>query len=85
MDRKDVAKRFVGRVLKEFSPHVKKVILFGSVAEDRDGNDSDIDAAMGLLDQGFYIDDIDDMLSARLPEEHIEEPISEKILEFFGF
>lgn len=32
-----------------------------------------------------YVDDIDDIISARLPEEHLEEPFSHKLLEFFGF
>lgn len=32
-----------------------------------------------------HLDDIDDILATRLPEEHLEEPLAEKILEFFGF
>ena len=32
-----------------------------------------------------HIDDIDDILASRLPEELLEEPFSERILEFFGF
>lgn len=32
-----------------------------------------------------HVDDIDEIISERLPEEFLEEPISEKILEFFGF
>lgn len=32
-----------------------------------------------------YIDDIDDLLIDRLPEEELEEPLANKILEFFGF
>lgn len=31
------------------------------------------------------IDDIEDLIAARLPEEDLEEPIFTKILEFFGF
>ena len=31
------------------------------------------------------VDDVDDIISARLPEEHLEEPLSHKILEFLGF
>ena len=32
-----------------------------------------------------YVDDIDDLVGARLPEEHLEEPIAHRIMEFFGF
>ncbi len=32
-----------------------------------------------------YIHDIESILEIRLPEEHIEEPIANKILEIFGF
>lgn len=32
-----------------------------------------------------YIDEIEDIVSARLPEELLEEPLSHHILEFFGF
>ncbi len=32
-----------------------------------------------------YIDDIEDMIAQRLPEEHLEEPFMTKLLEFFGF
>ena len=32
-----------------------------------------------------YIDDIEDILASRLPEEHLEEPFATKVLEFFGF
>ena len=32
-----------------------------------------------------YVDDIDDLISSKIPEEHLEEPIAHKILEFFGF
>ena len=32
-----------------------------------------------------YIDEVEDIISARLPEEHIEEPFAIKLLEFFGF
>lgn len=32
-----------------------------------------------------YIDDIEDLVSSRLPEETLEEPLSNRILEFFGF
>lgn len=32
-----------------------------------------------------YLDDIEDILANRLPEEHMEEPLANKILEFFGF
>jgi len=38
------------------------ISCLGNVVDyDVPGNDSDIDAAMGLLDQGFYIDDIDEL------------------------
>ncbi|MBX2866532.1 hypothetical protein KTR10_01040 [Candidatus Kaiserbacteria bacterium] len=32
-----------------------------------------------------YIDEIEDVISLRLPEEELEEPLSHQILEFFGF
>jgi len=32
-----------------------------------------------------YIDDIEDIVASRLPEEHLEEPFANKLLEFFGF
>jgi len=32
-----------------------------------------------------YIDEIEDLIASRLPEEHLEEPIATKLLEFFGF
>ena len=32
-----------------------------------------------------HIDDIEDMVSSRLPEEFMEEPLSHRILEFLGF
>ncbi|MFT7507791.1 MAG: hypothetical protein ACI92I_000959 [Acidimicrobiales bacterium] len=32
-----------------------------------------------------YADEIEDILASRLPEEHLEEPVATKILEFFGF
>ncbi len=32
-----------------------------------------------------YVDDIEDIIASRLPEEHLEEPLFHKILEFFGF
>jgi hypothetical protein len=32
-----------------------------------------------------YIDDIDAILSERLPEVHMHEPLSHRLLEFFGF
>jgi hypothetical protein len=32
-----------------------------------------------------YVDDIEDLIAARLPEEHLEEPFANKLLEFFGF
>jgi hypothetical protein len=32
-----------------------------------------------------YVDDIDDLIGGRLPEEHLEEPVAHRILEFFGF
>ncbi|MFT5037238.1 MAG: hypothetical protein ACI9VM_000816 [Candidatus Azotimanducaceae bacterium] len=32
-----------------------------------------------------HVEDIEDILEARLPEEHIEEPLATKILEIFGF
>jgi hypothetical protein len=32
-----------------------------------------------------YVDDIDDMVASRLPEELLEEPFSNKLLEFLGF
>ena len=32
-----------------------------------------------------HIEDIEDILEARLPEELIEEPLGTKILEIFGF
>ena len=32
-----------------------------------------------------HIDDIEDIISERLPEEHLEEPFANKLLEFFGF
>lgn len=32
-----------------------------------------------------YIDDIDDIIASRIPEEHLEESISQKLLEIVGF
>ena len=32
-----------------------------------------------------YVDDIDDIIAARLSEEYLEEPFAHKLLEFFGF
>lgn len=32
-----------------------------------------------------YIDEIEDLLASRLPEERLEEPIATKLLEFLGF
>lgn len=32
-----------------------------------------------------YVDDIEDILASRLPEEHLEEPFATKLLEFLGF
>lgn len=32
-----------------------------------------------------YIDEIDELVGARLPEEELEEPIATRLLEFFGF
>ena len=32
-----------------------------------------------------HVDDIEDLISARLPEEHLEEPLAHKLMEFFGF
>ena len=32
-----------------------------------------------------HIDDIESIIETRLPEEHLEEPLAHKILEFFGF
>lgn len=32
-----------------------------------------------------YADDIDDIIGVRIPEEHMEEPISHRLLEIFGF
>lgn len=32
-----------------------------------------------------YMDEIEHILSPRLPEEHLEEPFGHKLLEFFGF
>ena len=32
-----------------------------------------------------YLEEISEILEARLPEEKLEEPISDKLLEFFGF
>lgn len=32
-----------------------------------------------------YMDEIEDIVSSRLPEEHLEEPFANKLLEFFGF
>lgn len=32
-----------------------------------------------------YIDEIEDILASRLPEETLEEPFATKLLEFFGF
>jgi len=32
-----------------------------------------------------HIDDIEDLIGARLPEEMLEEPFSNRLLEFFGF
>jgi hypothetical protein len=32
-----------------------------------------------------YVDDVERLISPRLPEEHLEEPIAHKLLEYFGF
>jgi hypothetical protein len=32
-----------------------------------------------------YVDEIDELIGARLPEEELEEPFAHKLLEFFGF
>lgn len=32
-----------------------------------------------------YVDDIDALMGAKLPEEHLVEPLSHRLLEFFGF
>jgi hypothetical protein len=32
-----------------------------------------------------YVDEIDDIISSRLREAHLEEPLSHRLLEFFGF
>lgn len=32
-----------------------------------------------------YVDDIEELVASRLPEEFIEEPFANKLLEFFGF
>jgi len=32
-----------------------------------------------------YVDEIEDIIAERLPEEHLEEPLAHKLLEFFGF
>lgn len=32
-----------------------------------------------------HIEDIEDVIETRLPEEHLEEPLATKLLEFFGF
>lgn len=32
-----------------------------------------------------YVDDIENILASRLPEEHLEEPVIIKLFEFFGF
>ena len=32
-----------------------------------------------------YIDDIEDVIAPRLPEEHIEEPLSHRLMEYLGF
>ncbi len=32
-----------------------------------------------------YLDEIEDILASRLPEEYLEEPLAHKLLEFFGF
>ena len=32
-----------------------------------------------------YVDEIEDILKGRLPEEHLEEPLLVKVLEYFGF
>lgn len=32
-----------------------------------------------------YIDDIDDLVGSRLPEEHLEEPVAHRLLELVGF
>ena len=43
MDRIDIAKKFADVVVKRFGEHIQKIILFGSVAERKDNEDSDID------------------------------------------
>ena len=32
-----------------------------------------------------YIDEVEEIIEIRLPEEHLEEPFAHKLLEFFGF
>ncbi len=32
-----------------------------------------------------YVDEVEALIASRLPEEHLEEPLSNKVLEFFGF
>ncbi len=32
-----------------------------------------------------YVDDIEDLVASRIPEEHLEEPFAHKLLEYFGF
>lgn len=32
-----------------------------------------------------HVDEIEDIIAERLPEEHLEEPLVNKLLEFFGF
>ena len=32
-----------------------------------------------------YVDDVDDLVGSRIPEEHLEEPLAHRVLELFGF
>ena len=58
MDRMEVARRFAESVVSKFSPHISKIILFGSVADESDGAGSDIDLVVlsddKSITQGIY-------------------------------